>query len=1038
VTGTRGRRGSVVALVAVLALLVSACGVLTHAGDPTRLAWYRGEPNLTPQLVGGGTFGQMFSAAVDGQVYAQPVVVNGTVIVATERNWIYGIDATTGARQWGRNVGVPWNPNDVACSDLTPSIGITGTPVVDGASGTAYFFAKTYASGTSGPAVWWAHAVDANNGAERPGFPVAITGTASNQPGKQFLPTMELQRPGLLLLDGVVYAGFGGHCDRQPYSGWVVGVSTAGAITTLWTSSPGDRGAAGIWHSGGGLMSDGPGSIYIATGNGSADVTARPGSSPGASLGQAVVHLRVQPDRSLKAVDFFAPYDADTLDDADADLASGSPVLLPANPFSTPAHPRLVAIAGKQGYVYLLDADDLGGMRQGPTGGDRIVARVGPLGGVWGQLAAWPGDGGYLYVQPSYAGGVVRVLKFGVDGAGTPTLAEVATSAEVSGFASTAAVVSSDGTTPGTALLWVMSRAANGDGQLRAYDAVPVNGRLVLRWSGSLGQATKFSIPVVSGSRVYVGTADGRLLSFGSPVTQPLTGGPLTLAGTAVGQARTADLTLTATTGLTISGITSSDPAFVPGTPRTSTTPPQTTPPLLLATGDRVTIPVTFRPTAPGAQGAELRLATSVRTVTIPMSAVGINPTGLLEATPPVLSFGGAAANGPPVNLSVAVTNVGATPVVINGIDPPAAPFAATGLPAVGASIAAGATVVIGGSFTPTTIGQYADDLTLATSAGPLEIPFSGASAPPPVMTITASPVAFGSRLVGTTSERTFTVTNTGGSPLSITKSKPPGQGAGFVAATALPEATVLAPGASTTQTVLFTPSVPGARTDTWVLNGSDGGGERAVTFTGTGVTGTALAGPQGGTWTRNGAATAIDAGVELTGLGGNAAGSSFAPQPVTASSVLVAFDAFTGFGTGADGMTLALADPAAGATPTALGAGGSGLGFAGIRGVAVGMDTFQNAGDLSANAVGITYGPSGGEPLHWLTTTAAIPTWRNSWRHVVVSVVGGYVTVRIDGSLVLRQAGVAVPSRFLLGFTGGSGGLTDLHRVRNVAITYA
>ncbi len=136
----------------------------------------------------------------------------------------------------------------------------------------------------------------------------------------------------------------------------------------------------------------------------------------------------------MQAVDFFSSYDADMLDTWDADLASGGPVLLPSTPFSTPSHPRLVAIAGKQGFLYLLDPADLGGMKQGPNGGDRVVARFGPFGGVWGQVAAWPGDGGYLYLLPpnSYLGGDgdVRVLKWGIDGAGKPSLAEVGRSTE--------------------------------------------------------------------------------------------------------------------------------------------------------------------------------------------------------------------------------------------------------------------------------------------------------------------------------------------------------------------------------------------------------------------------------------------------------------------------------------------------------------------------------------------------------------------------------------------------------------------------------
>ncbi len=1036
------RRGRALAVVLATALVGSACtGVFTHAGNTERTAWYNDQEGLTPQLVSGGTFGQMFEAAVDGQVYAQPVIANDTALVATEKNNIYGFDAISGARRWSRNVGVPWNPDDVACADLTPSVGITGTPVIDPASNTAYFFKKTYASGTSGPAAWFAHAVDVGSGAERAGFPVRIQGTAANEPGKAFNATDALQRAGLLLLDGVVYAAFAGHCDHQPYSGWVVGVSSAGAIRTMWTSAPGDTGAAGIWQSGGGLISDGPDSIILATGNGSPDVTARPGSQPGSKLGQAVVRLKVQADGSLGAVDFFSSYDADTLDTWDADLAAGGPVLLPATPFSTPSHPRLVAIAGKQGFLYLLDAADLGGMKQGPDGGDKVVARFGPFGGVWGQVAAWPGDGGYLYLLPptSFAAGdgAVRVLKWGIDGAGKPSLAEVGRSAEAAGFGSTAAVVSSDGTKSGTALLWVQARDFSGNGQLRAYDPVPVNGKLVLRWSGSLGRSTKFSIPAVYGKRVYMGTEDGRLLSFGSPVTQPLSGGPLAVPATTVGQATTANLTLKATTALTISAIATGTPAFTTGTP-TATNPERRGLPMSVAVGQTVTIPVRFAPTSAGPASSEVLVTTSVRPVSIPVTSTGINPTGLLQPTPPVISFGGAPSGGSPVSAAVSIANVGATGVTVTGITKPAAPFAVTGLPAVGSVIAPLGSVVATATFSPTALGQFTGLLTLNTSAGKLEIPVSGTSAPPPALALSATSVPFGSTLVGATAARSFTVTNTGGTPLQITKSKPPAAGAGFAAITSLPEATVIAPDTAVTETVTFSPAGTGAVSDTWIINGNDGGGERVITFTGTGVTGTNVAGPVAGGWSSNGTAAVGSEWLDLTGLVQNARGSSFAPSAITASQSVVSFNAFTGYGTGADGMAVVFGDTGRGANGASLGASGGGLGFAGIPGVAVALDTFQNPGDPSANSVGISDGPVGSDParLHWVATTSALPALRGWVRRVTVSVVAGYVAVRIDGQLVLGASGVAVPGTFRLGFSGSSGGFTDLHMVNDVTIT--
>jgi hypothetical protein len=1031
------------AFAVTIGLLTASCttGVFMHAGDVARTGWYANQDQLTPQLVGGGTFGQMFAANVDGQVYAQPVIAGETVFVATEKNNIYGIDRLTGARKWSRNLGVAWNPNDLNCADLLPTVGVTGTPVIDPATNTVYFFSKTYASGTSGPAAWFAHAVDIGNGAERAGFPVRIEGSASNVASTTFDATHEMERTGLLLMDGVVYAGFGGHCDRQPYNGWVVGVSTSGQLKPMWAAAPGSTGAAGIWQSGGGLVSDGPGSIFIATGNGSPNVTPRPGSNPGTSLGQSVVHLRLQSDGSLKAVDFFSPYDADTLDTWDADLASGGPVLLPATPFSTPTHPHLIAIAGKQGYLYLLDANDLGGMKQGTGGADKVVARLGPFGGVWGQVAVWGGDGGYVYLLPpgSYIGdGVIRVLKWGLDASGQPTLANVAHSNESSGFGSTAAVVSSNGTASGSALLWEIARGSGGEGQLRAYDAVPSGGKLNLRFSAAVGHSSKFSIPTVYGTRVYVGTLDGQLLSFGSPVTQPLSGGPLNIASTAVGSTRTATLTLRANSFMAIGGVTASDPQFSIGTVTANTNPPQTSFPMLIDTGQTLTVPVTYKPTTAGAITGVINVETSLRDVSVAVSSFGINPTGLLQAQPPVISFGGVASGNPPVTSSVQIANVGATGVTVNSVVLPSAPFSVAGVPSAGSVIGALSSVSVTATFSPGAVGNYASVLTLNTSAGALDIPMSGTSAPPPAMTLNSTTVAFGAQLVGATSVKSFTVTNTGGSALTITKSKPPASGVGFVATSTLAEATVLGPGQSVTETVAFTPTSTASVSDTWTLNGNDGGGERNITFTGSGVNGTTLPNQIVGNWTVNGDAARNDPWLQLTALTHGARGSSFSPTTIGASSLLVSFDSFIGYGSGADGMALVLGDASKGVTTTSIGAGGGGLGYAGLAGIAVGLDTFQNPGDPGPNSVGIADGFVNGDPnqLHWLASASFLSGLRG-FHHVDVSVVGQSLSVRLDGVIVLSKSGVTIPSSLRIGFTGGSGFYTDVHQVQNVQIRY-
>ena len=168
------------------------------------------------------------------------------------------------------------------------------------------------------------------------------------------------------------------------------------------------------------------------------------------------MRLAVQPDGSLKPVDFFAPYNASELDSKDLDFASSGVSALNDQYFGTTSFPHLAVAAGKEGYVYLLNRDELGGFKQGSGGGDKVLQRLGPYGGVWSRPGVWPGEGGWVYIPSSYSGGALRVYKYGVSGTGTPTLSLAATSSDAFGFSSGAPVITSNGTTPGSALVWIV------------------------------------------------------------------------------------------------------------------------------------------------------------------------------------------------------------------------------------------------------------------------------------------------------------------------------------------------------------------------------------------------------------------------------------------------------------------------------------------------------------------------------------------------------------------------------------------------------
>ena len=837
------RRMRAVVLVGMCAVLVTAGSALgegiTNAGDDLRTGWYPGESSITPELVSGGTFGQMWSAPVEGQVYAQPLLDNGTLVVATESNKVYGLNPATGALKWSEplNLDTPWNASDIGCGDLAPTIGVTATPVIDPATNIAYMTHKTYVSGSSGPARWYMDAVSVTSGAEEPSFPVQLSGTAQNAPGQTFQSTTELQRPGLLLLEGVVYAAFGSSCDKSPWQGWVFGVSTGGVVKARWVADQSGDGA-GIWQSGAGLTSDGPGNILISTGNGEAPTTPAPGSSPPANLGESIVRLQVQADGSLKPTDFFAPFDAASLDTWDADFASGGVTGLPQEYFGTPTVPRLAVAVGKDGYVYLLNRDDLGGIGQGPSGSDKVVQRIGPYGGVWSRPGVWPGQGGWVYIPTASGGnsaggssGNLRVYQYGLSGTGSPTLSLRGTSSEAFGFGSSAPVITSDGTSTGSALVWIVW-APNGEGtgaQLRAYDPIPVNGEPVLRWSGAVGTSAKFALPGVGAGRLYVGTRDGHVLAFGSPVTPVLTGPATTFPTTTDGSSSERTLTLTATKEIELSSLVSSSPSqFKLGVPSPSL-------PATLTTGQTIQIPITFAPTGTGPQAATVTAETSTgMKVSFALSGTGQTAAAKLEATPPLVTFEGTTVGGQRSE-SVTFRNVGGTSLTVNEVQLPKAPFHTEGAPVKGSPIASGASITITVTFEPTAVGAFSDEIGLETTGGNRAVGLSGTAGLPGVLQISSETTDYGQVLVGAGATRTFTVANTGGTTILITKSKPP-SGAAFTATTSLPEGTTIKPGESLTEEVRFAPTAPGGASGVWEINGEGSTKVHEVRFTGVGT----------------------------------------------------------------------------------------------------------------------------------------------------------------------------------------------------------
>lgn len=260
----------------------SAADDTTISHDTLRTGADPHEPGLGPSAVSASDFGQLFSTAVDGQVYGQPLIVGGTVIATTENDNVYGMDAVTGKVNWSRSVGPSWPASTLGCGDVVPNIGISSSPVYDPATGAVFFLAKVNDGTDAAHPHWYMYSVNPVTGAERAGWPVVIAGHSTNNPSNTLNPETANQRVGLLLLGGVVYAGFASNCYYGPSVGYVAGVRTSTpAMSTLWTSESGAAiSEGGIWQSGGGLVSDGPGRIILARGRAPAVATTRSGRCP--------------------------------------------------------------------------------------------------------------------------------------------------------------------------------------------------------------------------------------------------------------------------------------------------------------------------------------------------------------------------------------------------------------------------------------------------------------------------------------------------------------------------------------------------------------------------------------------------------------------------------------------------------------------------------------------------------------------------------------------------------------------------------------
>lgn len=490
---------------AVVASVSAQVSVLTYQYDVSRAGANTSEVALTPSNVNVNQFGKLFSYPVDGYVYGQPLYLpnvnvagrgmHNVVFLATEHDSVYAFDADgpgdpASGPLWqvsflGPGV-TPVPADDTGCNQIIPEIGITGTPVIDPNSGTLYLVAMTKENGGY---VHRLHALDVTSGQERSGSPVVIQasspGTGDGGKTDVLVPKDYKQRPGLLLLSGVVYAGWSSHCDIGQYHGWLLGYDARTfAQVSVYNTTP-NGGLGSLWAGGAAPAADATSSIYIVSANGTFD-----GASGGPDLGES--YIKLGSGRSV--LDYFTPYNQKALSDGDVDTGSAGVALL-GDEAGSAAHPHLMVGAGKEGRIYLLDRDRLG--RYQSTSDSQIVQSIpGAISGLFGNPA-------YFNKTVYFCGSGDGVEAFPVSNAQMATTA-ASRSPLPYGYPGCVPTVSANGTSNG--IVWTLESGP----VLHAYDAGNLANELYNTAQNpdrdALDSYVKYSVPTVANGKVYGAT----------------------------------------------------------------------------------------------------------------------------------------------------------------------------------------------------------------------------------------------------------------------------------------------------------------------------------------------------------------------------------------------------------------------------------------------------------------------------------------------------------------------------------------------------
>jgi len=496
-----------------------ATDVTTYHNDIARTGQNREETILTLSNVNSSSFGKLLTLPVDSVIDAEPVYLyalsipgqgtHNVVYTVTENDSAYAFDADTGTLLWHTSVlGSGETPSDThSCSQITPTIGITSTPVIDpklGPHGTIFLVAMS--KNSSSTYFQRIHALDAATGKEQPGSPITVqgkypgTGDGSQGGYVIFDPYQYAERQGLLLLNHVVYTAWTSHCDERPYTGWVIGYNeTTGAQTSVIDLTPnGNEGA--VWQAGAGIASDGS-NIFLLDANGTFDTTLNSQGFPSqGDFGNGFVRLSTTND-SLAVADYFEMYDTVQESDSDVDLGSGGEIVLPTMKDSN-GNPHELAIgAGKDSNIYIVDRTNMG--KFNPNNDNAIYQEIdGALsGGAWSAPAYYEGN---IYYGPVNN----NLLQFKFTDAKLST-SPVSSSTASFPYPGSTPSISANGSQNG--IVWAIEHSS--PSVLHAYNASNLKNELynsnqAPNGRDQFGSASHFGTPMIVNGKVYVGTTN--------------------------------------------------------------------------------------------------------------------------------------------------------------------------------------------------------------------------------------------------------------------------------------------------------------------------------------------------------------------------------------------------------------------------------------------------------------------------------------------------------------------------------------------------